>query len=313
MRLHDRQYRAFTLIELLVVIAVIGLLIGVMALVGSRLLTSQKARYTEQIMKNTTIAIDQFAEVNPSKRAYDRRTLPSFGPLPSYMLEALSGRTEANAALETTFPDDPETTSDDGVYSYTFEDRLRRDFGGGQSGNYYDYQGDADIGNHDMRSLFVHLNSTVPDAVATIPQDALKPLRSQAEYFSAAGDAGNTNSDSRFDILGIHDAWGVPLDYFLNVKIDPASGGGWKVVDRMPVLRSLGVTKDEANVGAAPPEAWIFSQNLPKPFASVDESGNIANLGDKRQAAGWFRARAAGHQDQDKVYYYGYLPEQDDQ
>ena len=76
----------FTIVELLVVVAVIGLLIGLVATIGSSAIHSQRAANTRQIMQLTTLALEQFAAEKPLRAFYNVKGEEGFGPYPPYQV-----------------------------------------------------------------------------------------------------------------------------------------------------------------------------------------------------------------------------------
>ncbi len=76
----------------------------------------------------------------------------------------------------------------------------------------------------------------------------------------------------------------------------------WRVADRIPVLRSFGITREEyqAEIGgtdAFDPQLWIFSDPFPSPPAdhsnnSFWQTGTL--MGSQPRENGWARAVGAG-------------------
>jgi hypothetical protein len=123
-------------------------------------------------------------------------------------------------------------------------------------------------------------------------------------------------------VLAIHDAWGVPLDYMLYVKCEwklyvdrwNNTVQGFRVTERRPVLRSLGIKREvyDATVSATPtpsdrkfdPAQWLFSESLSTPLAGVTDyrTGMLPpNPNPVASANGWARAVALADG-------YAYLP-----
>lgn len=281
--------RGFTLIEVLIIIAVIGILVAALGLMGSHLLGSQKAQLTRSIIAGCEQAVTQFAEVNPLAGTYDRgRT--TFGPYPPYQLHGSNQGTVA-AVLE------PIATR---TANYNLKTRLARDIAEGNGNRVNLIQNDD---RDDIRAFYAYLRTFTPDALAEVPGSAQKSLTDDAERILAP--PGNS-SQLDVPILGIMDGWGVPLDYFLYVKLEPdtsTSPIGWKVTSRTPVFRSRGIDRELydawlSNPGAPPPDTkdtWIFSADFPTPAfggASNNAQWNSGALPSTVSAstAGWARA-----------------------
>lgn len=283
--------RGFTLIELLIVIVVIGLLIAVIGLVGTRVMHSQKVRATESIMQGVTMALEQFQTENPLAAIYDTRARRTFGALPPYELERDPG-THVGAILEPA-----------GADPGSLRDRLVRDLKIPSGGGVVLAPSDQ---NDDIRALYAYLRIYAAGTLAQVREDSLRPLSATVEYIDrGSGPAG------RVEVLGIHDAWGVPLSYFLYVKLEygvlPSGQLGWRVTDRIPVLWSRGVEREAA--GTATPDSWIFSVPFPTPPAAQGDANFRVNgvLGSTTpRDNGWARARAANEQPGPEVF--GYVP-----
>lgn len=280
--------RAFTLVELLVVIVVIGLLIGVIALVGVRVVRSQKVRYTETIMKATMLAIEQFQAENPLRNTYDIRGAATFGDLPPYQLEdsGVNDRVSRD------------------TYPTTLGDRLANDLNPAGEIEI----DDGDRRDHDIRALYTYLAVFAEDTLEQIPDDAREPIYQDSDL-ADTGEyiAMGANAQDRVQVLGIVDAWGVPLDYFMYVKLeykaDRYGDADWMVTERIPVLRSLGVEReiyDNLGPGGIERDRWILSSDMPAPVCDAvnRESGSIS--GTDNADAGWVRAKGV---DEDYDYY----------
>ena len=320
------------MIELLVVIGVLALLIALVIGVASKAIRQQKVRNTQQIMQNVRLALEQFATEDPLRNIYDQPGAGTFGKYPPYPLQ-----TPANA-----WPTPPASVA--GVVepaslpgSNTLANRLHRDLGR-RNGNVNDW---VSIGAEregytypdgldDNRALAAYLQVFSPGSMKLIPDNARKPLFPNAhDYVNPSGNGTTPGRDGIVDVLGIHDAWGVPLDYMIYAKLEwgvvQQSGGGeiagWKVVERRPVLRSRGVKREVYDAWVQsnpddptsrtpqlnPPSKWIFSEALPKPWfggepSQLQTDGTIgfsgANLG------GW--VRVVGLADD-----YAYRPDDD--
>ncbi|MEW6197369.1 MAG: type II secretion system protein [Planctomycetota bacterium] len=319
---------AFTLIEVLIVIAVIGILIAVLGLVGSRVLRGQKVNLTLATMRGVKLAIDQFATEDPLGGIYNRKAGPTFGPYPPYQLAGGLGTsptpTNVREAVELADP----------VQPGTLLNRLWRDLGN-RRGNVADWvqlnQQPAQTHNNDIRALYTYLRVCSAGTLAQITPAALQPLDPNTpEFVNPRGSGTTSGTTGVLDVLGIHDAWGVPLDYFLYVKLEwslPPAGSGaalgtaqWRVVERVPVLRSRGIQREVydnwLNAGATgtPPDGrdtWIFSDAFPAPAAQVAWNNGTLPAG-AASNAGW--ARAVGEGDlvtsvsQTDPRAFGYVP-----
>ena len=309
--------RGFTLIELLVVIVVIGLLISAISIAGVKILRSQKVKGTEGIMKNVTMAIEQFSEENPLGAIYDRRDGPgrdgdwnntwdnvyhTFGSMPPYQLEDADRSESVAWALEPRF-----LLSGD----YALANRLHRDMGERQ-GVVTDWVNidEGDDRNDDIRALYTYLKVYSPGVLSQISESALASLTDGQEFVNPSGQGTAVGTSGLIDVLGIHDAWGVPLDYFLHVKLEykllPNGVRTWRVVDRAPVLRSRGISRKVYETWSAAEladasDTWIFSQSFPAPKADVTRETGLINTSAGSRAGGWGRAKGI---DED----YDYVP-----
>lgn len=312
-----RGRTAFTLVELLVVIVVIGILIAAIGLIGSRVHRSQKIRVTETTMKTVKAAIDQFSTQNPLGAIYGRKegpgadgvwnttddARPTFGPYPPYQLAF--PRKGVAWVLEPSHP----LVVPAGVPA-TLANRVARDLSG-QAAPTLNLWANlvTDPNTDDIRALYTYLKLYAPSELGQVPGTAVKPLASVPEYVNPSGAGTTPGTTGLVDVLGIHDAWGVPLNYMLYVKVEvgllPSGATGWRVTDRTPVLRSRGVTQEEyvaelSGANKADPEKWIFSDPFPRPATAIDEStGELT--GTNTRANGWVRLKAAGHE-QDYTY-----------
>jgi prepilin-type N-terminal cleavage/methylation domain-containing protein len=317
---------AFTLIELLVVIVVIGILIAAIGLVGSKAHHNQKIRVTETTMKTVKQAIDQFATQNPLGAIYNRRDAATFGPYPPYQLA--NPKSGVAWALEPNHP----------FFQYAFRpqvltQRLARDISGIAEGSPVSFNPTSwarlvtDPDTDDIRALYAYLKLYASSELTQVPSTTIKPLSNTPEYVNPTGTgplpgvAGGT----WLDVFGIHDAWGVPLDYFLYVKLEwsmLANGASaWRVTDRLPVLRSRGISREEyeaelKGTDEYDPDRWIFSDPFPSPAAdpgntTFRKSGVISTPWNTTKN-GWARAVGAGDLDPnlpaDHPGLFGYVP-----
>jgi prepilin-type N-terminal cleavage/methylation domain-containing protein len=338
-RIHRTSHRClpgFTLIELLVVIAIIGLLIALVTAVASRAIGQQKSRNTQQIMQNVMLALEQFATEDPLHEVYARKGTETFGKYPPYQLDAnadpadvllVRHAVEANP-LPGTLSTQPPTS---------LADRLWRDLGNrqGSPGDWVVINVRPGMANpdgyDDARALYAYLKLFSPESLNLVPEEYSKPLypqlasadRSRVNPTGPASPGWGQPGSTWEDMLAFHDAWGVPLDYMLYVKVewglirDPITGiqrTGYRVVERRPALRSLGIEREvyDAVVSAAPtpadrkfdPSKWLFSESLDSPLAGVIDydTGELrSNPNPVSSANGW--ARAVGLAED-----YAYLP-----
>jgi len=327
---------AFTLIEVLVVIVVIGVLIAALALVGGKVLRGQKVNQTLATMRSVRLAIDQFATENPLGSIYGRVDPVSgqkgtFGPFPPYQLRPPSVHTLPQVI-------EPATERPG-----TLAQRLTWDLSGNRQGSANSSwvlvnQSQQQRHNDDIRALYTYLRVYSPETLSQVPAAALARLRDKqadkpaGEFVNPSGGGTTAGTAGLLDVFGIHDAWDVPLDYFLYVKLEwtlPRTGGSgvWRVVERVPVLRSRGIKREVYDVwveqlrsdpNAVPLDSnatWILSDPLPAPPARQNDgtfwqSGGLA--GGATNQNGW--ARAIGEGDlvtdvsRDDPRAFGYVP-----
>ncbi|MCA9245094.1 MAG: type II secretion system protein [Phycisphaerales bacterium] len=331
--------RGFTIIELLVVIAVIGLLVGLVAVVGPTVLGQQRGKLTEARMNNIMLALEQFTIEDPLGRAYNKKTGATFGALPPYQLANASntGAGARNVVLNFEPDVDPQMREADEL-----DHRLARDLGGDLTSPGDRVSIDAeDTLNQDNRALYAYMKVFGKGLLQNVDPGAIQPLarkswlasHPQGEWVSRTDTSTGDNNFSSVaqPVLGFVDGWGVPFDYFVAAKVDwavrpnPSGSGnsaGVKIVDRRPMLRSRGIDRelyDQTIVNAAAadrfsdPSKWIFSggESLPKPWADVNDEG-VLN-GSEARFGGWVRMVAAGDEYKDAADRdgYGYIPSQD--
>lgn len=313
----SRTAQGFTLVELLVVIAVIGLLTAIVAWVASRAVGNQKIAATQSIMSNVALALDQFREENPLKSLYDKRGAATFGPFPPYQLDRPSAANNSVAAIVESVTVQP--GGGIGTLRHRFARDLLNDPAAAGNNQLISLNSNADVvanTHDDNRALFTYLRVHAASILSQVPPTAIKPLGSAAEFVNPSGDS--SLEDRRVEVLGIHDAFGVPLDYLLYVKLDRGiladGNAGFRVVDRVPVLRSRGVSREhfdsqmqafrQSNDPKFLEKAnWIWSPAFPSPAAKgVDGRGELTVS--NSASGGWVRARALGES-------YGYVPDQD--
>ncbi len=334
----QRQVRGFTLVELLVALVVLSVLVTLITVVASRALDQQKRSITDQTMRTTLLAIEQFATENPLRTTYDRKDFATFGPFPAYQLAGDPVYTSGNArgadicALLEPDLSRGSFTQTSWNHPESMIERLNRDLGNrspeSNQSDWVQFDTPLDQGDGDILGLYAALRIYSPAAAQQLPASALRPMRKgENNYVSTNGKAADANDpNGRVDVLGLHDGWGVPLDYFVYVKLEwglrADETAGFRVVDRRPVLRSRGVSREEYDVWRkaasdagfdfdnVPTELkrkdrWIFSEPLPQPWAGVDEDGKMtATSGQETRASGWVRAVGVAED-------YKYRPDQD--
>jgi len=310
------------MVELLVAIAVIALLVTMLFVGGNFAIQRQHVRNTENTMRTVRLAIDNFSQEDPLAAVYDRRGEPGFGPYPPYQLEGPAVNNTSVIRQVVEGPLDPMLR---GQSNYKLENRLWRDLGKGKNSR-EDWVKLSDRpdqrANDDIRALYTYLKVFSPASVDLIDDRAISRLdpAGDPEFVNPQGKGTNRNQNNNdpgmVDVLGIHDAWGVPLDYMLYVKVEPkvvrtAAGAETqlRVVERIPVLRSRGVSREvydsiRLGNGKKDPSKWIFSESLPKPWAVAPISGVFPG-GQLDEVAGWLRAAADNEN-------YKYLPDDDD-
>jgi prepilin-type N-terminal cleavage/methylation domain-containing protein len=324
---------AFTLVELLVVVVVIGILMSLLLLVGGRVLNNQKRTTTQNTMRLTEMAIDQFKTTDPLQNLYDNPKLGfgsgasavtvgrTFGPYPPYQL-ANAGTGAADVLELGTYATAQQIAESLGA-------RLTRDLSGQtppptEPNDWVDIE-QGNNRNDDIRALYCYLAAYTPGVLSQIPDSAKlrlpdrSPTDPHLERINPTGRGTNPVGEGAIDVFGIYDAWGVPLDYFLQVKLEykvgPDDSLHWIVTDRMPVLRSLGITKEEAAAEAGgtdelDPQKWIFSQPFPQPEfnrTGIDAvTGQISST--NANDGGWVRVLAGNGTDDTTWDSYKYVP-----
>ena len=297
---------AFTLVELLVVIVVIGVLAGVILTISSRVLAGQKVNTTKNTMRLVGLAIDQFTAEDPLKPVYNSRNNRTFGPYPPYQL-AGGGQSgfEANSVAQALEPFHPLLGN---AVPASLEVRLYLDLSGTSASSPANWVNVAyGNANDDIRSLYAYLAVYSPGVLEQIPESAIKRLddRSDPEFINPTGQGTDSGDPGAIDVFGFYDAWDVPLDYLLYVKVEygmkpSATTPQWMVTDRVAVLRSRGITAEEAAHGVVEPQRALYSVLLPQPATNVNPDSG-AFLSPSRN--GWSRAVAEGDD-------YKYVPEQ---
>lgn len=328
----QRAAGAFTLVELLVAILIIGLITTLVAAIASRGVYQQRKANTQAIMRGVTLAIEQFVMERPLHGKYGIRRVdtsggqpvsiePTFGDFPPYQLDGpnTAGNLNVRGIVEQNYL--PGT----GPRPVSLSRRLFEDLSPNPAttsmANFVGLDTADAKPNDDIRALYTYLRVFSSGTLNQIPPSAIKRLRPQAspEWVNPTGNGAPPNSgpaNGAVDVLGIHDAWGVPLDYMLYVKLeryprdDATRPVGWRVVDRIPVLRSHGLSRDAYEAGAEHSGGDLYSTPMSEPPADVDESGFLRNS-NRSISGGWVRGRGApalsGGEEED----YGFLPEHD--
>ena len=356
----SRLPAAFTIIELLVVIGVLTLLVTLVVATGSHLIEQQKRRNTQQIMQNLTLAVDIFAKDDPLHNFYNRKDAVSFGPYPPYQLRKGLNPAPTDVAwlFEYNPPAPPPSLGQLGFSTVQnkLSDRVARDLGCrldlGESINNYitifdESAGSPDDDNYagdaltDARAFFTYMKLFSPEALKLIPEEYVKTPylnrpRLQQDYVNPKNTGTNPDNPNARptleNMLVVHDAWGVPIDYMLYVKaelqvavprpsfinpLDPSLR--FVTAERRPVFRSLGIQRElydtALRIEPLParriydPDKWLFSEALPRPYAGLlgskqdtfpDPSAGSSVKGDVN---GWLRMVGVGED-------YGYLPEE---
>ena len=315
----------FTLVELMVVVAVIAVLVTLVTVVGVKVAYAHKVQVTRNTMRLTRLAIDQFKEADPLRNIYNRPegiepsgyVVPTFGPFPPY---PLAFQETGNSAPGTvSFALEPNHPLLLAGFGDSLQLRLARDLSGSTGTiNKSDWASasldpldnpgsprpdDPRSSTGAIRALYAYLKLYAPDALEQIPEAARKPVDPNAynaEYMNPSGSGVLAGNPRRVDVLGINDAWGAPLDYFLCVKLEykariGAATPGWQVVDRVPMLWSHGVQREQyfdEYAGKDKPDSnkWLFSEDFPSPAARCANKRTAALSGTAPATAGWARA-----------------------
>lgn len=304
-----RRRAAFTVVELLVVIVVIILLAALIAGGAAIMFRQQKQAATRSVMGSVMFAIEQFQQADPLRTIYNQRDRATFGNLPPLTLANHS----VNGSVANLITRDDNLAGDNGALA----NRLHRDLGGRQ-GNVNDWVRiyEQDARHHDIRGLYTYLRVFAVGALSHVPEANVKRIEpSAAEYVNPKGPpatpAPGAPGSPWIDVFGFVDAWGVPLDYSVFVKVEwgvrqTASGPqpGFRIVDRRPALRSRGVEKERYDVGQSDPAKELWSDDLPRPYAGLTSLNNTdpgfyqgildtSNAG-RSQANGWLRLSGMG-------------------
>jgi prepilin-type N-terminal cleavage/methylation domain-containing protein len=298
---------AFTLVELLIVIVIIGLLAGMVLTIGNQVVHGQRVAATRSIMSAVHGAIDQFAVENPLGMIYDnprRAGGRTFGPYPPYQLHRPTEQGDSVYAVLEPY----EAYDDQYSPQWSLEDRLKRDLNVAPTSdavnlNHYP-ESDPRAQFDDIRALYTYLRVFSPGSLSAVPEARMKRLAAPGEDYDFVNPTGNPATPGEpgtVDVMAIEDAWGVPLDYFLCVKLGVNTDGNWVVTDRIPVLRSRATNSERvlAEYGddsLLEPARWIYSVPFPTPAAPAHpQNGGLPTPTHER--VGW--ARAVGYAEQE--------------
>lgn len=312
MHCYRSHRRAFSLIELLIVIGVITLLIALIGFSARGLLERQKVRNTQQTMQQVLLAIDAFQKDNPLRGIYDLRDGASFANFPPYQIARPAGSSfvSAHQLFEPPAPQigNPRPAQPNG-FNGTLTDRFERDLlnenpnGSVPASRLTFNQSRRDKYNDDIRALYTYLAVFENAAVKQISPAALQPLGTDDAFINTGLSQGGGTAASvegRRQILGIVDAWGVPLDYMLYVRFEKG-----QPIERRALLRSRGVDRDRWNalvtankttdlsVTSNDPTKWIWSEPVPGGWANVDPNTGGFNV-PVDQVNGWVRMAPSG-------------------
>lgn len=349
-----RPAAGFSLIEMLVVAAVIGLLITLITSVASSAVYSQRRANTLNTMRVLGQAVEAFANEDPLKLVYDNGDRASFGKYPPYQLQLDSANIGATAPransvaafVEPVLPAAPNNNAP--AYANSLSDRLWSDLAprgstsAGPKTNWVNFLSDTDLNWEpkarvgDNRALAAYLGAFGGKRTVDLPPGIIKVLNPNplyVDYYNPRGQGTPSSppvgTQSNFpdlkQVLGFYDAWGVPLDYCLYVKLDIDRAGfnnsdgqfkGYRVAERRPAFRSLGIDKEVWQLQTNPagglranPKKWIWSEDLPRPYARfTNDPANSQNPGNgvlvtppTGASAGWSRLVGLGEN-------YGYRP-----
>ncbi|QOJ15570.1 MAG: type II secretion system protein [Planctomycetia bacterium] len=345
--------RGFTLVELLVVIFIIGLLTTLVVVGMGKAIDIQRENATRSRMGTILGAVDQFATEDPLRANFNARRVviggagrrvvePSFGPYPPYSLAGdarlPSGANYTQIAARAVVEPDLRTYGQVAP-PQTFEQRIARALGWEPNGAITSARRmenfalsrtrrpdlAADRANDDIRSLYAFLKIYSSGALSQVPEAAIRRLTDRPELVFPKGngdqyDATAANPrppEGAVDVFGFVDAWGVPMDYFVQVKVAFITGEdgllGWRIVDRQPVLRSHGLTREVFDAGKRVEAAAIYSTPLPAPIADIKADTGILGIPDDDAQAqylgGWFRLRhgsGTATPERDNVESYGF-------
>ena len=333
--LRGRRGPAFTLVEMLVVAAVIGLLITLITSVASSAVYSQRRSNTLNTMRVLGQAVDAFANEDPLKLIYDRGDRASFGKYPPYQITSPALAGSVAYLVE---PNAPVNSSNNRL-----SDRLWKDLSGQKTAkaNWVNFLSDSDNSGYetrarvgDNRALYAYLNAFGPKRVVDLTDCIQKPLNPNQNYMDFFNPRGSGTPSSPptpgtnaypdvQQVLGYYDAWGVPLDYCLYVKVEldrhainnaDGSFNGYRIAERRPAFRSLGIDREiwltQAASGIKTPKKWIWNTDLPRPYAAFvgdppnppfSTSNGVLPNPATSTAAGWSRLVGANEN-------YGYRP-----
>jgi hypothetical protein len=286
---------------------VLAILIALVGGLATQAIYNQRVSNTRTIMAGIRLAMDQFATEDPLRLIYNRKDGASFGPYPPYNLHWQRPENGNEAEVwQVVEPNPPYSPSAD-EQKFWLAKRFARDllndvtkFNDRSLVRIDDRKETRRFDNG--RSLYTYLRFFAPEMTAQVPTHAVKALSTTpgGEFVDAKASISNVMmGQRRTEVLGFHDAWGVPLDYYLYVKLDwayrPDGSQGVTVVDRRPVLRARGISLEQFKAGFSDAKKWIVDTDLPGPRADVSwETGHLpwSKFSDARP--GWVRVVPAG-------------------
>ena len=285
---HPTSRRAFSLVELMIVIAILGLLVGIGVFVGSRVRYEQKVSQARATMQILSSVAEDFAAADPlASRNRRLGGVACFGQFPGYPIpDDIPSAVEPRVSGfdELGFRDDITGLNNVLMMYLTGNPRA--------SSNNWITNAGGDLNRwQSILSFYTLAQLYAPTTLDLIPEDIVAdPPTDDALLVDPDG---NLNaSDSRaVDVNGLVDPWGEPYQYLLYVKleaeIDIGSGEEdpvWAVAEVMPVFMSFGAEPEKIDQALTDPDRWIWSEDLPQPYAKVNDLNDPSN-----ENAGWIR------------------------